>query len=167
MGKTLVWNSFKLNGTGDPFGTIDFNSTENMDFINETTALLETVANEDGNLSSLVFYMKNAGNGKMFDFKGGLPEEQYRGSLLAPGVYGTARDAGNYVAGIAGRISGLPLNLTLRGTGAFNAAGNPSLTAQGATKIMGQFINHLFKGAPYGELPISSTVQALGWLSYY
>ena len=169
IGESLLWNSFLLDGKieNEAFGKIDIGSTENMEFIAETTAMLKIIADAEGGGESLKFYMMNAGNGELFDIKGKDPFSQYRGSLIKPGIYGSARDAGNYMAGIAGNIAGLPLELTLRGTGAFNAAGNPSLNIFGVGEIMGWFMLHLFQGPPYGELGVSSSAQRLGWLNYY
>ena len=164
MGRTLAWNSFLINGDPKkgPVGKINFASFEAAEFITNTSLeLMERYVSEG--VSSLIYYMKNAGLGGKYDFKGAEPEEQYRGSQIRSGVYVSARDAGNYMAGVAARINLMPENLALRVTGAFNAAGNPELNAQGRKLMIKEFTKHIFKGSPYGELPLSSQFQKYGY----
>ncbi len=160
MGETLVWWSFAVPNDGDNsgggLGRIDFGSYDARDWLSST---------EPG---GLLDYVTNAGTGadQKYDYKSqGLspdatPSEaanhQYRGSQIAPGVYASARDAGNIFAGMYGSLFGIAKHPVLKAMGAFNANQN---------KLNGALAGQLFQNwrAPYGEDFRSHYMQNVGF----
>lgn len=161
MGETLAWNSFLLNGDREqgPIGTINFGSFEARDFILSTGVGIAAL-NQVSPFEGLIFYMANASNFGAFDFKSWGGKElanYYRGSQLSQGVYLSARDAGNYMAGLAAAISGIPEEMATRALGSFNIGGNRY------DEMIKKFFSNPVGPPTYGELPISSTFQRLGY----
>lgn len=118
LGESLTIFSFfnedKQDGNGQTgwMGTIDINSTESGDLINSFTK------DVDEDKIGLIEYMKNATDGKKYDFKRDGDESNndrnfhHRGSIYkvnADGtkVFASARDAGNYAAGYIAASKGL------------------------------------------------------------
>ena len=64
-----------------------------------------------------------------FDLKSHSPDGIYYGSQVKPGVYGSARDAGNILAGAAANKFGIDRNYALNAFGAVNIIGNKKITA--------------------------------------
>jgi len=81
----------------------------------------------DGALSELTsfndYVSQATGSGK-YNLKVQSEKGIYSGSQVKPGVYGSARDAGNILAGAAAAKFGLDRNFALNAFGAFNLGGN-------------------------------------------
>ena len=168
MGETLIWDSFYSHDAGKSYGCIDFNSFEARDEINTFEGILTDAFRESDEATVILGYMKNAGTWDGFDFKSkgadkkwskdALSNHRYRGSLLAPGIYVSARDVGNFEAGFVSGVFGLPKMDALKMKGAFNAVGNNLSDYVGIAK---NFIGNWTP--PYGETPNSHKMQATGY----
>ncbi|RMD97843.1 MAG: RHS repeat-associated core domain-containing protein [Calditrichaeota bacterium] len=161
VGATLAWNSFLLNGDPEqgPIGIINFGSFEARDFI-ISSAVGIAALNRISPFQGLIFYITNADNLGLFDFKswgGSNPQNIYRGSQLSEGIYLSARDAGNYLAGFVASISGIPEEIAMRALGAFNLGGNSYMA------MLSYFFNNPVGPPTYGELPLSSQFQRFGY----
>lgn len=167
MGETLEWNSFIFEGDGPPLGKIDFESTEAASLIVQVLYKVQNAGGSteasDERLFELYYYLVNATGGKMFDVKrigGNDPSNMYRGSQISKGVYVSARDAGNYIAGrVAGKYG---VNFTAAGIafGALNLSGNKSIASL-ISNIPSALL--LGSGQYYGEKQISSAFQTRGY----
>jgi len=178
MGRTLKWDSF-LDEKRIPAGRINFHSNEGMSWVMETTSFLNGVKDPKGNQASddfkRMFYALNAGSYGMFDFKrGGMPKEEFeklskedqndiiwRGSQLSKNLYASARDFGNYMAGVAARLTNQDYKDFLQIAGSFNRNRN-EYGSFGLELLLG--IHQIRGKAPtYGELPISNFFQRVGY----
>lgn len=126
MGKTLEWNSFILAEEGTPLGTINFGSFEAADLVFGSFQRNSLVS--DSELMRIMDYGIAANNGETYDLKaiGGLGNKPhyYRGSQIAKGVYVSMRDAGNMLAGMIAKRSGLSAERTYSLFGALQLSGN-------------------------------------------
>ena len=152
VGVTLHENSFKA---GDK---IDFGSHQLGNWLNNFELKMQTQGYL-GSKVSLFAYGINAKNNAIYDVKSKI----FIGSQVTEGVYFSPRDAGNYAAGSAGRITGaMSKKELLVGYGAFQVSGN------GLTDFVKNFSSYrqeaLQIGFPtYGEGERSNYFQRLGY----
>ncbi|MBE6272359.1 MAG: RHS repeat-associated core domain-containing protein [Bacteroides sp.] len=153
MGETYEWNSFVNPGTGDPIGKINFGSTKAaQEVFKHMNILLKVKANS----AKLLLYAFNANNGELFDIKHHNP---YLGSQFALGKYVSMRDAGNILAGMVARTSGLPAITTYTAFGALQLSGNNRT-------MLPLYLYKAYKlgySGSFGELPISHSFQRRGY----
>ena len=132
IGETLSMHSFVAPEDGKWRGQVNFNDEASGNIADATTGLSLYMKNNDGAISH---YMSNAGNGGDYDIKSwgvdwnSLSGEEklnqsYQASFASPGVIMTKRDQGNFFAGRAANMMGLPLSTTMSGFGAFQSNGN-------------------------------------------
>jgi RHS repeat-associated protein len=153
MGETLSLNSF-VNDMGEATGFIEFESNKAAIMYFEGIKDVSVLKKLFGKEAALIIYAINAGNGDHFDFKSKAGGE-YNGSLIAEGIYASARDIGNLVAGSAARLCGIDKESFLRIAGAFHLSGNNKVTWP---KYYGTV------GFPtYGERGSSNFMQRLGY----
>ncbi|MCS4303536.1 hypothetical protein [Chryseobacterium sp. BIGb0232] len=123
------------------------------------------------NSSNGIFhYGMNAGNNGIFDLKSKTAGTEYQGSIMfsdnGENVYGSRRDAGNFLAGAKAKRSILATDLLIYGFGAFNASGN-KLKQTPATIISDVVVGGGMLKAPYyGEDPQSGAAILQG-VKYY
>ena len=153
MGETYEWNSFINPETGDPIGEIVFGSKKALYEVLKSMSLLLLIENDFIRLS---VYALTANNDEFFDIKHGNP---YLGSQFGPGKYVSMRDAGNMLAGMVARYSGLPAKITYTAFGAFELSKNNRKEMFGHL----QKAWNLGKRGSYGETPISHTFQRRGY----
>lgn len=123
LGQSLSNSSFYSydKDGGKWLGTIDVNSTEGSDFLNNqiyqnTPGLLNYALNwSDYNFKA------NGAEGMTGDAR---DQYYYRGSAFSDGVYASARDFGNYAAGYVAAYNGLSWNSTRTIFDSFNASQN-------------------------------------------
>ena len=110
VGKTLMWDSF-LDSEGNPTGTIDIGSYWAQ---NEIDRALTEVGGR-----FYTQYAPNAYGDREYDIKTKSPDhDPYYGSQLYEGLYVSARDAGNILAGAAANQGGLGFKNAFTGFGA-------------------------------------------------
>ncbi len=130
MGYTLYINSF-VDDKGKPVGKINFTSTEGADWLANFTTVIKGMANNPsiGGFKTRMFYALNAGNGDIYDFKtlGGRTNDIWRGSQISAGIYASARDIGNYAAGLVAKITGQSKFDFMITAGAFNLHANDKI----------------------------------------
>jgi len=161
MGRTLTPFSFTNEGDfSKPVGNIDFDSNWNE-------VSIQAGMNES---NGIVDYALHAGNNQPWDLKSQVPGTEYSGSIIFDDknekVYGSRRDAGNFLAGAKAQRSILPTKLLLYGFGAYNASGN----SKGET-LQTMYMDYLSGGniltAPYyGEDRISGAAILQGVQHY-
>jgi RHS repeat-associated protein len=129
IGQTLTWNSF-LNDQNKPAGRIQQGSYEGLLWLYQAMGDFKTIlASFNGDTySAILYYAANAGSNDYFDFKAGGNGDWYRGSQLSQGLYLSARDFGNYFAGMAASMAGMDKMDFLKTAGAFNLSHNDKLT---------------------------------------
>ena len=149
-------------------GKIDFESTWAGDKV-------QTVLDEAGNIGD---YALNARSGEDFDVKLDAVEEGlsggiYNGSQITEGVYASARDAGNFAAGVMSDKSMFSNESIMYGYGAYNAGGNNvknaffSIISDGIIRLSGGN-KGLLQSPSYGEdkqsfLGINAGMKNSGW----
>ena len=100
IGRTLTPTSFFHSEYNVWEGIIDPSDQSGIDFLNR-------MINDNGMPKyGLVNYMDHARTGHEYDFKVG--GEMYRGMPIGYGIYASARDIGNYVAGYYAAANGIP-----------------------------------------------------------
>jgi len=157
-GETLLWNSF-ADDRNHPQGYIQFFSFEARDWISDTYEEIELDAMLVNSTAAYLDYAAKAGNSERYDFKSKGNGDVYRGSQLSNGVYISARDVGNWMAGAVGKLTKMEKKRFLEIAGAFNAVNNNKM----------RLAEWLVTGKPknfwpyYGEDPRSNTMQRLGY----
>jgi len=136
-----------------------------IDYSSDWAGVNVKKAFEQANLYGIGHYMKNAGTNGVYNIKKEAAKEfgtvSY-GSMLyisnsGEPVYASARDAGNFVAGMMADQSYFPTSIIMRGFGAYNESGNSYLgltllsmeyyfLSAGASPELSPLHN-----APYGE----------------
>jgi hypothetical protein len=166
VGRTMYIGSF-LDGSGKASGYIDIGSFDARKTIWDFEGEMSKNSILFGNIQARLAYALNAGNNDKYDFKskkGGSRNtvDIYRGSQISEGVYISIRDAGNFCAGMAARLtdqSKLDFMLT---AGAFNLAKNNKIAVLSnlpAWKFMAKR-----EGWPsYGEAERSNFFQRAGY----
>jgi len=165
MGSTLAWNSFtEFDRGGKEAGKINFGSYQARNWLNKFSNDLQRQNELNFGATSVtrMNYAVNAGGGDIYDYKtqnaGGL----YAGSQISEGVYVSARDVGNFAAGMAASLTGQSKLDFMLNAGGFNLSGN--------SKTALLFNNSYWKseaqkaGFPaYGEASNSNLFQRLGY----
>jgi RHS repeat-associated protein len=134
IGSTLSMNSFIAPEDGKWRGKVNF-TNEAESNLSEATAAFGSYMSDHRTDESLSHYMSEAGNGGDYDIKAWgvnwneLSGEQkldhvYQASFASAGIIMTKRDQGNFFAGRAANMMGLPLSTTLSGFGAFQSNAN-------------------------------------------
>ena len=100
IGETMTSTSFYHSETNQWEGFIDPDNHKGIDFLNN-------MINKNGMPThGLVNYIDNARTNHDYDFK--KDGDMYRGMPFRDGVYASARDIGNYVAGYYAAANGIP-----------------------------------------------------------
>jgi len=166
MGETPIWDSFYSHEEGRSYGTIDFGSNAAANEIATFENEIGQIHNNNDQATTIQLYMINAGTGEFFDYKTegavegisyqNLLHHRYRGSKLSGNLILSARDVGNFEAGMVAGLMGLPKMPALKMMGAFNANGN---------KLNGSILKQLTQNwsSPYGETPNSNSMQSIGY----
>jgi RHS repeat-associated protein len=116
------------------------------------------------NLGGFVDYAMNAGSGEKYDIKSSMG--MYSGSQISSGVYASARDAGNILAGAAAKKAGLDFTTAMTGFGSLQMAGNsktlavPIFLLLRSTPFGSSFIPN------YGENEASHKMQKYGYSNW-
>ena len=165
MGETITWDSFTDYDAGTPVGNISFGSNEAADFLQSLQANINHYKSNYGENAALLLYAYNAGNDDKFDFKS-KADDIYRGSSINyehgnRKVYMSARDVGNYGAGMAAEMCNQDKLSYMLTAGAFQQSSNSKIGF-----LLN--INSLKKGVmdnypSYGEHPRSNQAQRLGY----
>ena len=153
MGETYEWDSFVEPISKEPLGQIDFNSFKASQ---KVFSSLRTLTKLQPNSIKLLMYAFNANNTEGFDIKTKNP---YFGSQFGNNKYISMRDAGNILAGILARSSGLSANITYTVFGAFQLSGNNRL-------FLPLYLHKAWSmgvNGSYGETPISHKFQRRGY----
>jgi RHS repeat-associated protein len=164
MGTTLHKFSFVDNeayedGVIKPAGRIEFSQSWAKDQV-------EWVVKDNW---GVVDYMANAGNKEKYDIKSNVPlnENIYFGSQIFDGVYASARDAGNFAAGVIAQKSLVGGETIAYGFGAYNASGNSkvgmfaTMAYDGIIRATGGREGYL-QAPTYGESKLTSLGIRLG-----
>lgn len=164
MGTTLHKFSFADNeafekGSVKPVGRIQFGQSWAKDQV-------EWVIKDNWGVGD---YMANAGNKEKYDIKSNVPlnENIYYGSEIFDGVYASARDAGNFAAGVIAQKSIFGSAAIEYGFGAYNASGNSkigmfaTMAYDGIIRATGGVKGSL-QAPTYGESKLTSTAIKLG-----
>ncbi|MGV0830661.1 RHS repeat domain-containing protein [Empedobacter brevis] len=160
MGRSLTKYSFTKGGDfNKPSGKINFGSNKN-----EVT--IQNLINHNG---GIVDYGLNASNNQLFDIKSsiGKDESMYDGSIIftegKEDVYGSYRDAGNFLAGERAEKSIVSTETLLKGFGAFNASGNNKVATLGTLALDAILGGNYLNSKPYyGEDPQSGAAIEAG-----
>lgn len=161
MGRSLTKYSFARDGDlNKPVGKINFGDNWNEQMIQWGM----------NSSNGIIDYGLHANNGQSYDLKSHDKGLDYEGSILfsewGDDVYGSRRDAGNFLAGAKAQRSILPTDGLIYGFGAFNAAGNkikniPSTVVSDIVTGGG-----LLKAPYYGEGPQSGSAIMQGVKHY-
>ncbi|MFX1708998.1 DUF6443 domain-containing protein [Chitinophaga sp. CC14] len=172
IGETYSIASFLSPSTNQWTGNIDVGSYFARHALSYAKLDLKTYMSNHQMSMTLLHYMRNAGNGQVYDIKSwgiewakATPSERenyvYQASFAAPGIIMTRRDVGNYFAGMASNMMGLSRNMMHSGFGAFQQSNN-KMSAPFIFRTLGNFLfqsigslgNALVpSGAP--DLPVS------------
>jgi hypothetical protein len=135
VGETYSIVSFLSPETNQWTGNVDIGSYYARSALSYAKLDLNTYMNSHQNSMTILHYMRNAGNGQVYDIKSwgidwtkASPAQQqnhvYQASFVAPGIIMTRRDVGNYFAGMASNMMGLTRNMMHSGFGAFQQSQN-------------------------------------------
>lgn len=160
MGRSLTKYSFTKGGDfNKPSGKINFGSNKN-----EVT--IQNLINHNG---GIVDYGLNASNNQLFDIKSSIGKDEsiYDGSIIftdgKDDVYGSYRDAGNFLAGERAEKSIVGTETLLKGFGAFNASGNNKIATLGTLALDAVLGGNYLNSKPYyGEDPQSGAAIEAG-----
>ena len=116
-------------------------------------------------------YKWKANRRQKYDIKKKSPNGNvYYGSQVEEGVYASARDAGNILAGATARKFNVPFEVAMSGFGALNLGGNnmmkaaPILGFHYSTKN-GINPGYLWNKPFFGENPASGVIQFYGYFN--
>lgn len=140
IGSTLTPTSFFDSDYNEWKGFIDLNELEGIDF-------LAKMINKNGMPKhGIVNYIDHARTNHKYDFKAN--GEMYRGMPIKDGVYASARDIGNYVAGYYAAANGIPWQVARFAFDLYqgNKEGISSQNAQHLGWSEGNQLNGLRKG---------------------
>lgn len=153
MGTTLTKYSFARDGDfSKPYGKINFGSNWN-----------EVMIQWGINSSSGLFdYGNNAANNEIYDLKSKETGKEYEGSIIFDNVYGSRRDAGNFLAGAVAAKSIFSTESIIYGYGAYNASGNNKIHTLYTIGFDMIVVGGLLKPPYYGEAPQSGSAILQG-----
>lgn len=159
---TFSFSNFEALEKGEIIaeGRIDYGSTWAEDKIQSSL---------DEMLGYFSDYIWKANGNQKYDIKRKSPTGNvYYGSQVEEGVYASARDAGNILAGAAAKKFNVPFEVAMLGYGALNLGGNNRVKGAAILSLhylskQGASSGYLWSKPFFGENPASGVMQYYGY----
>ena len=170
----------RMGETANEFSFVDQDNPYNADGSLNATGKIDYTSGWAGNMiatsldeigTNFLYYTENAND--RYNLKLHTPNGQdpYYGSQMKSGIYASARDAGNILAGAAAAQAGLPYDYAMSGFGALHLANDNKII--GLIILLGSSVYSMsgeggLQNLPnYGEKPVPHEMQSYGFRNYH